>query len=86
MKEIFRAGGQHRLQLEVTSVIDKLSKCFLLQGSVPSVSPRLILGQLVFVFCLLFFFTQESTSFRLFEIFEIALSAADEMKIYSWCQ
>lgn len=33
-----------------------------------------------------FFLTQESTSFRLFEILEIALSAVDEMKIYSWYQ
>lgn len=47
-----------------------------------SISPGLILRQLYFFF----FLTQESTSFRLLEIFEIALSAADEMKIYSWCQ
>lgn len=55
VKELFRAGGQHKLELDVTSVTDKLSKCFLLQGSVLSVSPRLILGQL-FLFCFGFFF------------------------------
>lgn len=30
--------------------------------------------------------TQEATSFRLFQICEIALSAADEMKSYNCCQ
>lgn len=62
VKELFRAGGQHKLELDVTSVTDKLSKCFLLQGSVPSVSPRLILGQL-FLFCFGFFFLLRSLLF-----------------------
>lgn len=83
VKEICKEGGQHKLQLWDKSAGDKLSKCLPLQGSSPCISPMLIRRQLFFFF---FLNSEESTSFRLFEILEIALSSVDEMKIYSWCQ
>ena len=89
VKEISKEGGQHKLQVGVKSTGDKLSKCLPLQGSTTSISPKLIprqLGWFGFLFIYFSFFTQTSTSLRLFEILEIALSAVDEMKIYSWCQ